>query len=236
MKSLYFFLALFLFSLSSQAQTSYWSSYTLDVKPDMAESVIDALKTFFETETGKTMPAVSVHATMFKPAGMKGTHTVIFGSSDKSHFSSLYSGKYNQDTDWQLLGEKINSGAKGVGSILGKTLVPNNAPGNFVATVYRMAVSDPATYAEAFVQLRADITEMYGGKMGMHLHQVLSGSSDGVTHVAVINAPTFEDMLTFNDEVWGSEAFANFNAKVKDIRKVVTTHTNFIIAQYNTGE
>ena len=233
MKKLFTFCILFL-TVSVFAQTNfYWTAYHFEVKPGQEDDVINAFDRFFESETGKAMPYASLNGAMFTNSGDKHSHALIFSSADKEDFNKMYSGMLQQSVDFALLGLTMEQSIKGVASYLGKSLIAEPVPGNNYSTIYELAVSDPAAYAKAFTTFRNAIRAKTNGKLGLDLHQFVSGNEKGATHVVVANAASFGELLDFTDMIFSSTEYATFAAAVKDIRTILRVFTEFRAKEYN---
>ena len=232
MKKLFTFLILLL-TVSLYAQTNFWTVYHFEVKPGQEDDVVNAFDRFFNSETGKAMPYASISASMFTNSTDKHTHSVVFASSGTDEFNKMYSGELQQSVDFALMSQTMDRSIKGVASYLGKSLISEPVPGNDYSTVYELAVSDPATYAEAFATMRTALRAKTDGKMGLDLHQFLSGNEKGATHAVVANASSFGELLEYTDMVFASPEFATFASKVKDIRKILRIFTTFRMKEYN---
>ena len=179
------------------------------------------------------MPYASVSGTLFASSSDKHTHSVVFATPDTEVFNKMYSGMLQQSTDMALLGQTLDRTIKPVASYLGRSLIAEPVEGNNYSTVYELAVSDPAAYAEAFATMRTALRAKTDGKMGLDLHQFLSGNEKGATHAVVANAASFGELLEYTDLVFGSPEFATFAAKVKDIRKILRIFSTVRMVEYN---
>jgi hypothetical protein len=218
------------------SQTTYWSVYDFEVKPGQEDDVVTAFDRFFATETGKSLPSSALSASMFTNSETKFSHRLVFWSQDKKEFGKMYSGMLQQSTDMALLGMTLDQSIKPVASYLGKSLISEPVPGNNYRTLYELSVSDPATYAAAFSEMRTALIKKSGGRLGLDLHQFISGAEPGATHVVVTTAASMEELLEFTDMVFASAEFKKFAAKVKDIRKVQNIVTTFRAKMYNVEE
>ena len=215
------------------AQTVYWSVYNLKVKNGHEAHVVNAIDKFMNSEAGKSMPTMVLTSKLFSSSEQDFTHQVIFSSPDKAVFGKMYSGILQQTADFQLLSASLDPSSKNVGSYLGKSLDVTNAGNGNYRTVVSLSVSDPATYLAEYKKFAAAIKAHWAGKVGIALHQVLSGNERDVTHVAVVDAPDFETLLDFSDQVYDSSFFRDFNRKVKDIRSTVSNSSTLILNSYN---
>ncbi len=233
MRSFIGVVAFVLTAVLAGAQTMYWSVYHFEVKPGHDQEVVNAFDRFFESETGKALPYAALGSAMFSSSKDSWTHQVIFASPDRAQFGKMYSGMLQQSTDFALFGSTLDRSIKSGASYLGKSVLGEDVTGNPYSTIYELSVSDPATYVAAFSDLRDAIIAESDGKMGVVLHQFVSGNEHGATHVAVVSAPTFEAMLEYTDSVFSGDAFATFAGKVKNIRKRLRTFTTYRMKEYN---
>ncbi|MDH3649963.1 MAG: hypothetical protein OEQ53_09775 [Saprospiraceae bacterium] len=231
-KFLPFVLAL-LFSCAGFSQTMYWSVYHFEVKPGFENEIGAAFDRFFESEAGKALPYAAFGVNMFSNSKDNWTHEMLFATPDKAQFGKMYSGMLQQTAEYAVMSQSMDRASKPVASYLGKSLIGEPIPGNNYSTVYELAVSDPATYSAAFSEMRTAVMAKTGGKMGLDLHQFISGNEEGATHVAVATAPSFAELLDYTDVVFGSEEFAAFAKKVKDIRQVLRVFTTLTVKEYN---
>ena len=86
------------------------------------------------------------------------------------------------------------------------------------AMVFVMTVSDAGTYGAAFAEL-IDSTDNPGS---VRLIEMRAGG-EGATHLAAITAPDFATLNEYIDELFASDAYADFAAKVGAIRRINTT-------------
>ena len=86
------------------------------------------------------------------------------------------------------------------------------------AMVFSMVVRDAGTYAPAF----AELVESTNNPGSVRLTEMRAGR-EGVTHIAIITAPDFASLNEYMDELFMSDAYAEFVAKVSDIRRIATT-------------
>ena len=145
----------------------------------------------------------------------------------------MYSGVLQQTSDFQLMSSSMDQGSSNVGSYLGKSLHSTPPAQNNYGGAISLSVSDPASYLAAFKTFSSEIHAKWAGKLDMSLHQFISGQERGVSHIVVFNTATFEDYLRFTDEIYLSQTFKNFNAKVKDIRKLDSNTSSVTLARYN---
>ena len=235
-KMLVITLALLFVASVGFSQTMYWSVYHFEVKPGQDAAVADAFDRFFSSETGEKLPYAAFGSNMFSSSKDKWTHELLFASQSKEDFSKMYSGMLQQSVDFALLGQSMDKSIHSVASYLGKSLIGEPIPGNNYSTVYELSVTDPASYAAAFKEMRAGLMAKTGGKMGLDLHQFISGNEVGATHVAVATAPSFEELLDFTDIVFSSEEYATFAKKVNENRKILRVFTTFTMKEYNLPE
>ncbi len=214
-------------------QDMFWAVYHFEVKPGQDAEVAAAFDKFFTSETGKKLPYASLGSNLFSSSGDQWTHEIVFATQSKEQFGEMYSGMLQQSLDYALLSQSMDKSIKGVASYLGKMLVGEPIPGNNYATVYELSVSDPAAYAAAFKKMREGLMAKTGGKMGLDLHQFISGNEPGATHVAVANAPSFKDLLDFTDIVFSSDEYATFAKEVNDVRKILRVFTTFTMQEWN---
>ncbi len=236
MKRLVFTLLALCIAFAGFAQTMYWTAYNMKVKNGDDAKVLSAIDNFMNSETGKTMPPAALTSKLFSNSEQDFTHQVIFISPDKTSFGKMYSGTLQQSADFQLLGATLDHSTSNVGSYLGKSVDMSAASNGNYNTVVSLSVTDPATYISEFKKFAAAIKAQWGGKVGIALHRVLSGNEEGVTHIAVIDAPDFETLLDFSDQVYSSSFFASFNMKVKDIRSPVSNFSTVTLKRYNAPE
>ena len=227
------FVSVVLFSIAGISQNMYWSVYHFEVEAGQEASVSAAFDQIFDSEIGKTLPYAVLAAPVFNSSRDKWTHEVLFASPDKAGLDALYSGKLQLTKDFALFAQVMNSSTEGVAVYLGKSLIAEPVPGNIWSTVYEMSVSDPGKYAEAFNKMRTAMRAATDGKMGLDLHQLLSGNEKGATHVAVATAASFADLLEYTDMLFASSEYASFAGEVKDIRTILRVFTTRNLKEYN---
>ena len=236
MKSLFTTVLICVIASLGYAQSMYWSVYHFEVKPGFDEEVVNAFDRFFDSETGKSMPYAALGSALFSSSKDDWSHQVIFASPNKADLAKMYSGMLQQSKDYALFGSSLDRSIEGVAAYLGKSILGEDIPENSYSTIYELSVSDPATYVEAFSDLRDAIIDKSDGKLGVVLHQFISGNEHGATHVAVISAPSFQAMLDYTDLIFSSQEMATFAVKVKDIRKRLRTFTTFRMKEYNVPD
>ena len=218
------------------AQNIYWTVYTMNVDGGQEANFMNTMDRFFESEVGKTMPTAIVRGMMFQNSKSDVSHQVIFSTTDKSQFGKMYSGKLNSHAEFRLLSSKLNQMSESVASYLGKSIIFTSRPDNVFTINIELDVSNPSEYAAGFQTLSDEVEKMWEGKVGMDLHQVLSGNEPNVTHVAVISAPDFETLLDFSDKIYTSPAFAKFAASVGNLRELISNRTTLVLKRYNVPE
>ena len=119
---------------------------------------------------------------------------------------------------------------------MGKQLVGEPISGNNYSTIYELSVEDPSSYAAAFSKMREGLMAKTGGKMGLDLHQFISGNEPEATHVAVATAPTFKDLLEFTDIVFSSDEYMTFAKEVKGNRTILRVFSTLTLKEYNLPE
>ena len=227
-------LALFLVVGLFAQGSFYWAAYHFEVKPGHENDVVSAFDRFFDSETGKKLPAAGLDAAIFGSSKDDFTHTLVFFSQDKADIGGIYSGFLQQSPHMWALSNTLDNAIKGTASYLGKSLI--NGPPNpsfMFSNIYEMSVKDPAAYAPAFSKFRDGVLAMTGGKVSLDLHQFLSGNEPDATHVVVMSAASVTDILDALDMVFGSQEFADYNAKVKDNRTLLRVFTTVNAKQYN---
>lgn len=228
-------IALFITS-AAFTQTVFWTAYNIKVNNGDDAKVFNAIDKFMESETGKTIPSATFSSKLFSSSEQEYTHQLVFGTTDKAAFGKMYSGILNLSTDFQLLGTQLDPSSHNVGSYLGKSLDNSDgASGNYTSYI-SLGVSDPATYLAEFKKFSAAVKANWSGKVGISLHQFLSGNEVGVSHIAVVDAVDFETLLDFTDKIYSTSYFLDFNNKVKGIRAVVSNSSNVVVKRYNVPQ
>jgi hypothetical protein len=233
MKRTITFLFLFLFAISTYSQTTYWTAYNVEVAPGAEANVANAIDKYMNSEVGKTMPAMYFRASIFANSETKYTHQFVFLTQDKSVLGKMYSGILQQTNEFQLLGSVMGPNTSHAGSYLGKSLYSIGNVGGRYTTIVSMGVSDPGTYLAAFKKMTVAINAQFGDDISASLHQVLSGNEEGVSHLAVVSAPSFDMLLDFWDKFYATNAFMEFNKVATNVRKVVANTSVITLKEYN---
>ena len=235
MKNLFTMIALLVASMAI-SQNPHWVVYDFEVQPNHESAVVSSFDRFFATETGKMLPSASLSATMFANSKTKFTHRIVFWSDDGNELGKLYSSEMQQSKDAALLFMNLNSMIKPVASYLGKALIWGPSEDKSYSTAYILSVSDPATYAAAFTEMRTALLEASAGKLSLDLHQIISGNEPGATHAVVASAASFPELLEMTDMVFSSDAYKKFATTVKDIREITNIFSLYRAKMYNVGQ
>lgn len=208
----------------------------MDVQGGHSGDIASAIDTYMKTPDGKRMPQMAMSEIIFASSEEKASHRVAFFSPDKTLFQKMYSGEMQQKADFQLMTTTLDAYSANVGAYYGKSLYYTQGESDNYEVVLELSVSDPAAYLAAFKPFADAIHAKWGGKVGIALHQFLSGQEPGVSHVVVINTPDFATYMTVFDEVNISDFYKTFYNKVKDMRKLVSNSSSVTFARYNTPE
>ena len=92
---------------------------------------------------------------------------------------------------------------------------------------YLIHSTDAATYRSAI----ADLDKGVGNPGVLRLVAMRTGNM-GYTHAVLIGGPDFETVNTYLDKLFASDAFAAFQEKVGDTRKVVGVNPYYRVATY----
>lgn len=236
MKNLFFIAIVVLLSQTCFAQSFYWTVYHFDVKSGDEDAVVAAFDKFFNSETGKTLPYASLSANLFGNSSSKWSHELLFATDSKEAFGKMYTGQFQQSDDFSLLEGTLDQSMTSSASYLGKSVIAGSTPENRYSTVYELSVSDPASYAAAFTKFKEAIIAKVGPKMGLDLHQFMSGAETGATHAVVASAPTFEDLLDFTDATFSSDAYKTFSEEVKNKREILRIFSNIRLLEWNAPD
>ena len=112
--------------------------------------------------------------------------------------------------------------------ILGSPLIfdPSNLDNGF-SVVWAMSVSDPAKYANAFVEFNNSTTGTF------ELHEAVIGAQKGVTHYFVARQTNLGTWLQAREEVFESGAVAKFQAASAGNAEILFNTGFNLVKQYN---
>ena len=103
---------------------------------------------------------------------------------------------------------------------------------NKVYTVDRIDVKDPALYAKAyskFVKAQEDSGNMDGG---YGLRAQVAGNNSYYSHYAFVGASSIKSAMEGQQQLYSSDAFAQFSEAVSGNRKLIQTSTVVVLATY----
>ena len=232
MKTFYGLVLCLLFATVTIGQSNFWSVYNFKVDAGDEAKVLSALDDFFTSNTGKALPPATINGLMFGNSDQDFTHQVIFFAPINADFTNMYSGYLASEESFILLTSILDRYSSSAGSYLGKALDISPNPNARYSQQIMLSISDPATYLKEFKIFKAGVAKQWP-QVTLDLHQFLSGGESGVSHVAVIHAPSFEMMMDFADKIYTTPGFQNFASKVSGIRKLVNNNSMVTIKNYN---
>ena len=103
---------------------------------------------------------------------------------------------------------------------------------NKVYTIYRMNVKDPASYAKAYskvVKVQEDSGNMDGG---YGLRAQVAGNNSYYSHYAFVGASSIKSAMEGQQQLYSSDAFAEFSKAVAGNRELIQTSTVVVLATY----
>ena len=103
---------------------------------------------------------------------------------------------------------------------------------NKVYTVYRMDVKDPASYAKAYskvVKAQEDSGNMDGG---YGLRAQVAGNNSYYSHYAFVGASSIKSAMEGQQQLYSSDAFADFCSAVDGKRELIQSYTVVVLATY----
>jgi len=134
-------------SISTFAQTRYWSSYNFTVEQKNEAAVKQLMDNYFKAKPTSEEINAYLYENHFKDNGNNYTHSFIWAGSLEG-MGAQYAPK--EDKDWELLMTKVNQLAKeGHSATMGNTVVyqGDDKP---IQRYFYLDVEDPIKYLNAF--------------------------------------------------------------------------------------
>ena len=231
-KFIYSLFAIVLISSQSIIAAGYLATYSVKVSNPAA--YVEAMDELMETDWGKSFPAVvSIHQYDFNGYD-DATHVVVLNYEDTA---SLGAGTESfSDPVFQSFLAKTSSIAEPIEQSLNMKLRGggNQDPeNNQVYTIYRMQVSDPATYAKEYSKL-IKAQEDAGNIIGSYgLRQQVGGSVSFYTHYAYTSAGSIAQAMESGETLYSSDSFAKFSKAIGDNRKLMNVSILSNVTGYN---
>lgn len=170
--------------------------------------------------------------TLFEDDAMEGARVTLYQYSfGDMHSSHIIVADFDDYDDYMTSNEKrlgshgwaryrlMSSDNDYLGSNLMGVVDDHGAPrhtAGFLAA-YAIRTTDPAVYRQAI----ADLNDAVANPGVLRLVAARSGNRDA-THFVLIGGEDFAAVNEYLDELFGSEAFAEFNSTVADIRELVS--------------
>jgi hypothetical protein len=225
-KFIYSFFAIVLISSQSIIAAGYLATYSVKVSNPAA--YVEAMDELMGTDWGKSFPAaVSI-------LQYDATHVVVLNYEDTA---SLGAGteSFSNPVFLSFLA-KTSAIAEPIEQSLNMKLMGggNQDPeNNQVYTIYRMQVSDPASYAKEYSKL-IKAQEDAGNIVGSYgLRQQVGGSVNYYTHYAYTSAGSIAQAMESGEALYSSDSFAKFSKKIGDNRKLMNVSILSNVTGYN---
>ena len=191
MKKIYLSLLIFSITLSSIAQTTYWTSYNFSIDPENVESYINIADEHFKNNTSDGVTTY-LYENHISDSNNNYTHSIILAGSLEA-MGALYDSP--QSKEWELFFAKINHFTESFSSAMGNRTLAFNNGDKPVQKYYFLDVADPAKYSAAFKKYA-----QYRPKS----HQALFGattsghSPEGESHWIIIGFDDFKSAIEGN--------------------------------------
>lgn len=225
---LLFTISILSFTQLNAQDKSYWACMLVTVDNMGQSQFVEALDNFMNSEVGKQMPfTVALFEIAFTNGDLSSTHQLCFVGPNASSFASWGSGP-PPSIEGMALFMAINEYVEFDQVILGSPLIfdPSNLDNGF-SVVWAMSVSDPAKYANAFVEFNNSTTGTF------ELHEAVIGSQKGVTHYFVARQTNLGTWLQAREEVFESGAVAKFQAASAGNAEILFNTGFNLVKQYN---
>lgn len=194
-------------SLAQQIEAVHGINYA---SSEQAEAALDALMKDDAMKGGR----VTLYARDFGEAAA--SHLVVEDFDDYSAFETSRDRRIASH-GWSRYLLATND-SEYLGSQLIQVVDEHGAPRHTAGylAAYLIHTTDASTYRSAI----ADLDDAIGNPGVMRLVALRTGSM-AYTHAVLIGGEDFESVNKYLDKLFASDAFADFNAKVGDTRKVV---------------
>lgn len=231
MKKIFLTLTLLFISINIiQAQEkSYWACMNVTVDNWGQSPFVEALDNFMNSEAGQQMPyTVTLSEVAFTNGDSSSTHQLCFIGENAASFASWGSGP-PPTLEGLALFMTIDEYVEFDQIVLGSPLIfdPTNLSNDFTV-VWAMEVTDPATYANAFVEFNNATTGTF------ELHEAIVGAKQGVTHYFVARQSNLGSWLEGREAVFESGAAAKFQSVISGTADILFNYGFNLIKSYNT--
>ena len=231
MKKIILTLAMLLLTISNiQAQEkSYWACMAVTVDNWGQTPFVDALDNFMNSQVGQLMPyTVTLSEVAFTNWNDSSTHQLCFIGENAASFATWGSGP-PPSMEGLALFMTIDEYVEFDQIVLGSPLIfdPTNLSNGFTV-VWAMDVSDPATYANGFVEFNNSTTGTF------ELHEAIIGAKDGVTHYFVARQSDLGAWLEAREGVFASGAVEQFQSVISGSADILFNVGFNLIKSYNT--
>ena len=209
----------------------YIATYTIKVS-DVQQYAKD-MDNLMASDWGKAFPGY-VSLTHYAFNGYDdATHAVIINYDDTDQMASGTEMFYQPAFGAFL--DKTSSYVEPVEQSLHMKLISggeSDPEKNKVYTIYRMNVKDPASYAKAYskvVKAQEDSGNMDGG---YGLRAQVAGNNSYYSHYAFVGASSIKSAMEGQQQLYSSDAFAEFSKAVAGNRELIQTSTVVVLATY----
>lgn len=229
-KIILIFTLLFLTTSNIQAQEkSYWACMAVTVDNWGQSQFVDALDNFMNSDVGQLMPyTVTLSEVAFTNGDDDSTHQLCFIGENAESFATWGSGP-PPSIEGLALFMTIDEYVDFNQIVLGSPLIfdPSNLSNEFTV-VWAMDVSDPVTYANAFLEFNNSTTGTF------ELHEAIIGAKDGVTHYFVARQTNLGSWLKAREGVFESGAVGQFQSAISGSADILFNIGFNLIKSYNT--
>ena len=203
-----------------------------DIKVEEPEMVVSAMSDLMNTEWGKSIQGTkSLFQFEFNGTG-EATHSVNFCFQDEAALQNFMA-SFGQSQIVQLLAQTIGDSADFVSQSLNTPAwYQNDWSNDQVILFWQVKVSDPATYASAFIPFskkmmkKMNITNSHGlgypilGKNKEFTHFIWSGADDVATAINRVK------------QLYSDPETAKFSKQVDGIREIINTFIMIRVADF----
>ena len=195
---------------TSHAQTS-WINWEFNVPLQKQEAFVEALNTFFTSETGKELP--TAYLTEQTLGNNEVTHHVSVLSEDPDAIGKMLDpSNWQMNKDYQNMGQTMTElGTLPLRSFTGMPVVMSSQKENGFQMIYSLNVpfDQIMTITEAFQNLAKNSQKMFDElSMEMSMHQHIAGDDRGVNHYVMETHKSYADYLRAQQKLMQSPQFA----------------------------
>lgn len=226
-----------LFLIISQFSYGQFSFINFDfrVPVDKQQVFMEAMNTFYNSETGKKFPQSALTQHMFG-YDENFTHSLTAWDEDVKNVNKMIDPSLivgNKDFE-KLMMTFSEIGWEPYQSVTGRELISSKpVEGNSFQTLWFINVDNPQETAKAFKHLIKDSEKMLQEmNVRMALGQLLSGQQKGETHYVIATFKDYETFMKASEKMYQSEGFAKWMASTNK-NKQIRTDSRMVISMWN---